>query len=355
MSSSLKTPQKFRILKFLLLVSFSLVFVAVVCFLTLEEKINQPLNVSKAELITINSGASISQLANILLQKKWLKNKFWFRNYPRIHTQLAKVKAGTYQITVGTTAKQLLEQLVLGKEHQFSLTFVEGTTFKQWLSLLKQQPYINNSLSGKSIAEISKLLHIEHTNPEGLFFPDTYAYTAGTTDLTILQHAHQQMVKQLASLWQDRARNLPFNSPYQALIMASIIEKETSKLDEQPLIASVFINRLAKKMRLQTDPTVIYGLGERYQGDITRQHLKEKTPYNTYRIKGLPPTPIAMPGKSALKASMHPKQSNYLYFVSKGNGYHVFSTSLKDHNKAVRRFLLQSSPPTKSSQSKGIK
>ena len=228
---------------------------------------------------------------------------------------------------------------MIGKEHQFEITFVEGTTFKQWLSLLAAKPYIKHNLANMSASQIAKLLNIKQTNPEGLFFPDTYAYTAGTDELTLLRRAYKKMHNLLENMWQNRATDLPFNDPYQALIIASIIEKETSKVEEQPQIAAVFINRLSKKMRLQTDPTVIYGLGDSYNGDITRKHLKEKTPYNTYRIKGLPPTPIAMPGISALRASMHPAQSDYLYFVSEGNGYHVFSTTLKAHNEAVNRFL----------------
>lgn len=316
----------------------------VTIFVTFEQKINTPLNLSKTELITVSAGTSVAKLSKqLVVNKQWLENRFWLRNYPRLHSKFADIKAGTYQIKLGTTAKQLLEKLMSGKEHQFEITFVEGTTFKQWLVLLQKQPHINHSLQNKTVSEVAHLLHIEYDNPEGLFFPDTYAYTAGEDEIIILQRAYQRMHQQLTQLWDERAVALPFDSPYQALIMASIIEKETSKVAEQPLIAAVFINRLAKNMRLQTDPTVIYGLGDRYQGDITRKHLKEKTAYNTYRIKGLPPTPIAMPGKSALHASMHPAQSNYLYFVSKGNGYHVFSTTLKAHNQAVKRFLLHSS------------
>jgi UPF0755 protein len=332
---SIKQRTKWGIFAFIIIALFGVILVVV-----FEQKLNTPLTLSKVELITIKNGTSIGKLSTQLVKKNWLDSRFWLRNYPKLHPEFANIKAGTYQIKVGTTVKQLLKQLILGKEYQFEITFVEGTTFKQWLALLQQQPYINHNLNAKSVSEIAHLLGIKHDNPEGLFFPDTYAYTAGENELTILQRAYQKMSQQLTLLWEKRAPELPLKSPYQALIMASIIEKETSKVVEQPLIASVFINRLAKNMRLQTDPTVIYGLGERYHGDITRKHLKEKTAYNTYRIKGLPPTPIAMPGKSALQASMHPAKSNYLYFVSKGNGYHVFSARLKAHNQAVKRFLL---------------
>lgn len=325
--------------KFFLFIILMLILLAMVVFAIFEQKINQPLFINKTQLLTVKQGITVSKLSRKLKGKHWLDTHFWLRNYPRLFPQYAVIKAGSYQIIQGTTLKQLLVQLVTGKEYQFEITFIEGTTFKQWLALLATKPYIKHNLAQKNVAEIAKSLNIKHANPEGLFFPDTYAYTAGTDELTLLRRAHKRMLSQLEQLWQNRALGLPFDDPYQVLIMASIIEKETSKVEEQPQIAAVFINRLAKKMRLQTDPTVIYGLGERYQGDIKRKHLKEKTAYNTYKIKGLPPTPIAMPGISALQASMHPAQSDYLYFVSQGNGYHVFSTSLKAHNQALKRFL----------------
>jgi len=253
---------------------------------------------------------------------------------------MSQIKTGTFKIAADITLKELLQLLVLGKEHQFTITFVEGSTFKQWLEQLAEQPQLTHQLSGKSIKQIAQLFDINQTNPEGWFFPDTYAFTKGTSDLTILMWAHIEMQKHLNILWQQRAESLPYKSQYQALIMASIIEKETSVVDEMTVISSVFVNRLRKKMRLQTDPTVIYGLGDRYQGDIKRVHLKEKTAYNTYRINGLPPTPIAMPGILALQAVLNPEATDFLYFVSMGNGKHIFTSNLKDHNAAVAKYQL---------------
>jgi UPF0755 protein len=319
-----------------------LLMLAIGIFLTLlNSQMNKTIPLTSDQLLTVEPGSSFQQVSQQLVNKGWLENTFWLKSYVRLFPHAANIKAGTYKIPAQITIKSLLKQLVEGKEHQFEITFIEGTTFKEWLSLLAKQANIEHQLSDKTIIEIAMLLGIKELNPEGWFFPDTYAYTAGTSDLTLLKRAYQKMQVTLEEVWQNRADNLPYKTPYQALIMASIIEKETSKIEEQPIIAAVFINRLRKNMRLQTDPTVIYGLGTRYQGDIKRVHLKEKNAYNTYQMKGLPPTPIAMPGISALMASVHPVSSNYLYFVSKGNGYHVFSSSLKAHNKAVRQYLLQ--------------
>jgi UPF0755 protein len=307
--------------------------------------INQTNQLTSSLILTINPGTSFNKFSQQLVEQGIVKHRFWVRNFVRIHQNYAKIRAGSYQINADMTLKELLVKVTKGKEHQFNITFVEGSTLKQWIEQLNKHPNINHSLSETLSASLYKniahQLSLPIENPEGLFFPDTYAFINQTKDIDILRRAYDKMQLELNQAWAERAVNLPYNTPYQALIMASIIEKESGQFAEHRLISSVFVNRLEKGMRLQTDPTVIYGLGERYQGNITRAHLREKTVYNTYRINGLPPTPIAMAGKSALTAALQPANTDYYYFVSNGQGKHVFSRNLADHNKAVVKYQLK--------------
>ena len=326
-------------LSLLLLVTL-MVALGIIGWQQMLKAMNTPLNIEKAQLVTISSGETMHRFSKSLVEEKLIANRFWLRNYARINPERVALKTGTYQVTPNDTLMSLIDKISQGKEFQAHITFIEGTTLKEWLLQLQNNPMVARSDASIKLEVLVEQLGLKTEQPEGWFFPDTYAFTVGTKDVELLKRAHDRMSATLDTQWQQRAPNLPYQTPYQALIMASIIEKETGLVSEQPRIASVFVNRLRKKMRLQTDPTVIYGLGERYKGDITRAHLREKTAYNTYRINGLPPTPIAMPGLSAIKAALNPEQSDYLYFVSKGNGSHQFSKTLTEHNQAVRKYQL---------------
>jgi UPF0755 protein len=256
-----------------------------------------------------------------------------------VEPQLSEFKAGTYRFTPGMTVREMLKLLASGKEAQFSARFIEGSRLRDWLTVLQQSKYLKHTLAGKSETEIAVALGLpEGTNPEGRLYPDTYLYTAGMSDIALLKRAHLRMTKALEDAWQGRDTSLPYKTPEELLTMASIIEKETAVPEERTKVASVFINRLRIGMRLQTDPTVIYGMGDSYNGDITRKDLETPTAYNTYVINGLPPTPIAMPGKASLAAAANPAKTPYLYFVADGKGGHQFTTNLASHNQAVRAY-----------------
>ena len=331
---------KLLIRKTLLIGLAVFVLFTITFFILLEKQMQQSLPVKQVQLLTVNKGSSVSSFAKKLVKQGWIENRFWLRAYARLYPNKVRIKAGTYQVPMNSSLQSLLALLAKGKEHQFQLTFVEGSNFKQWLAQLYKQPQLIHSLNSLTIGQISKKLGIKQSNPEGWFYPETYAFTAGTTDIELLIRARDKMSVELNLAWENRTDPLPYDDKYQALIMASIIEKESGKNAEHDIISSVFVNRLNIKMRLQTDPTIIYGLGDRYKGDIKRKHKREKTAYNTYRINGLPPTPIAMPGKSAIHAALNPLATDYFYFVSNGNGQHIFSTNLKDHNKAVVKYQL---------------
>ncbi|EKO3429710.1 endolytic transglycosylase MltG [Vibrio fluvialis] len=303
--------------------------------------LSQPLDIQSEQLVTIPSGTSLNGALSLMTKHGWIDSQFAEKLVRRFHPELTQIKAGTYQLMPDMKLAQALKLLVSGKEHQFAITFVEGSRFSEWMAILEQNEQLKHTLTESSEADIAKQLGIEQSKLEGLFLAETYHFTKGVSDLDILKRAHRKLEGILNSTWETRQENLPLTSPYQALILASIIEKETAVESERERIASVFVNRLNKRMRLQTDPTVIYGMGDNYDGNIRRKDLRAPTPYNTYVINGLPPTPIAMPGEASIRAALNPEQSAYLYFVASGNGGHVFSKNLTEHNRAVRAYLKQ--------------
>jgi UPF0755 protein len=257
----------------------------------------------------------------------------------RLSGKAQRIQAGTYRLDKPVTALEIIDKLARGDVVFVETLFVEGTTLRQWLAQLAANPRVKQTLAGKPEAELRAALG-EDQPLEGWLFPDTYRFAPGTADLEILKRAHSIMKKRVADAWAAREPSIALKSPYEALILASIVEKETGLASERPLIASVFINRLKRGMRLQTDPTVIYGMGERFDGNIRKKDLTADTPWNTYTRDGLPPTPIAMPGVASLRAATHPAQSDYLYFVARGDGSHEFTRSLEEHNRAVAKYQL---------------
>lgn len=291
--------------------------------------------------VTVKSGTNFSHLVNDLYDRELISNKKYFYWYARSEELAQKIKAGKYSFQDEITPADLLNKIVAGQVEQFSFTVIEGWTFRQMLSALHQHEHIEKQLAGLDDSEIMAALSLPDEHPEGQFMPDTYLFPDKTTDKEFLKRAWQSNHDYLNKQWETRDEDLPLKSPYEALILASIIEKETGVAHERPAIAGVFVRRLKKGMRLQTDPTVIYGMGEQFDGNIRRKDLKQDTPYNTYTRYGLPPTPIALPGKAAIDAALHPADGNSFYFVAKGDGSHQFSATLEEHNRAVRRYQLR--------------
>ncbi|MWN32668.1 MULTISPECIES: endolytic transglycosylase MltG [unclassified Gilliamella] len=287
------------------------------------------------QMFVLKKGTSMHQLVEQVKESQLLERAYLLPYLCKLNPSLRSIKAGTYQLHPHMTVEEFLQLLVSGKESNFSIQFVEGKRAKDWLTVIQNTPYIQQTLIGKTDEEIAKLLGIEGSI-EGWLSPDTYLYTADTLDINILKRAHMTMKSNLQKIWDNRDSNLPYQSPYELLIIASIIEKETGINSERANVASVFVNRLKSKMKLQTDPTIIYGLGDNYKGTIRRVDLTDtQNPYNTYVIEGLPPTPIAMPSLASLEAAAHPAKTNYLFFVANGTGGHTFSTTYSNHQQAV--------------------
>ncbi|MFL0808911.1 MAG: endolytic transglycosylase MltG [Agarilytica sp.] len=300
---------------------------------------------------TIEKGSSLHAVAKDLSDKGHIKwPKLWV--YFARGVDLTDIKAGEYAMDAQISPVAILEKFNKGEVKHYSITFVEGSTFVDIIRQLHQNEKLTKRLDKNNIVAQLKKYGINVAHPEGWIFPDTYQFVAGDTDVDVLRRAYEKMKFVLSKEWISRDDNLPYKDAYEALIMASIVEKETGVAYERPEIAGVFVRRLQKGMRLQTDPTVIYGMGENYKGNIRRKDLKEPTPYNTYVIKGLPPTPIANPGQEAIYAALHPKQGESLFFVAKGDGTHYFSVTNEEHNRAVRKYQkkrkenYRSAPPT---------
>lgn len=323
-------------LKVILSVLFLALFSSVIGYQQLQATIKTPLKVANNTQFEVKKGTGFNQLCRQWQQQQWVKDCWRFQILAKLDPTLTDLKTGLYELSSDSVINNI-KKINQGQQVSFSFTIIEGQSLREVLNTLSTASHLQNDLN---LEQLSEQIIGKQTHLEGWLFPDTYHYHSNDTASSLLKRAAQKMQQTLADTWQQRASDLPYNTAYEALIMASIIEKETGLASERPLIASVFANRLNTNMRLQTDPTVIYGLGEEFDGDIKRKDLINYTPYNTYRINGLPPTPIAMPSKEAILAAINPPQSEYFYFVAKGDGSHQFSTTLKQHNAAVRKYIL---------------
>nr|WP_189656259.1 MULTISPECIES: endolytic transglycosylase MltG [Pseudomonas] len=307
----------------------------------IHSALQQPLNITQEELLDVPNGTTPTGTLKRLEADGLIKDAFWLRVYWRFNLAGQPLHSGEYRMVPGMTMEGLIGVWKRGEVVQYSVTLVEGWNFRQVRAALAKDEKLQQTLANLSDSEVMDRLGHSGVFPEGRFFPDTYRFVRGTSDVDLLKKAYDRLEDVLAKEWAQRAADVPYTMPYQALIMASLVEKETGVPQERGQIAGVFVRRMRLGMLLQTDPTVIYGLGERYTGKLTRAHLKEENPYNTYLIPGLPPTPIAMVGREAIHAALNPAPGNSLYFVARGDGSHVFSDDLESHNNAVREFQLK--------------
>ena len=308
----------------------------------IDRMLSRPLSVPDGGILyEIAPGSSLTTVADELWQRGVLQRPRLFRWYGQLTGSAGSIHAGEYRIDAGTTPRELLDKFVTGEVRLYSFTVVEGWTYRELVQALGRHPAVERSLTVEDSPRLLETLSASTTHPEGLFLPETYRFPRGTKDVDILRQSFELMQETLAAEWAGREPGVPLDSPYEALILASIIEKETARADERSRISGVFVRRLQKGMRLQTDPTVIYGLGESFDGNLTRRHLNTDTPYNTYTRAGLPPTPIALPGAAAINAALHPAPGAELYFVATGlgDGSHRFSETKAEHDAAVKEYL----------------
>ncbi len=300
-----------------------------------------PLNLTpEAQEISIKPNSGLKSIANQLVAQQVIPSALPFVILGKLLNKEPFLQAGDYTLNKNVSPYQLMQSLNHGKAMQGSITFIEGKTFKQMREKLLKNDAVKSTIEDLSDTEVMHVVGKGEKHAEGLFFPDTFYFDRNTADIVLLKRSYENMQSKLSTAWANRAPGLPYKDSYEALIMASIIEKETGKASERPMIAGVFLNRLKIGMRLQTDPSVIYGMGDKYDGNIRKKDLETDTVYNTYTRGGLPPTPIAMPGLASIEAALHPEKTKALYFVGKGDGSHEFTNSLVEHNRAVAKYQL---------------
>lgn len=326
------------LLRLLFIVTLAIILLVGWLYLHIHSKITLPYVPYE---LSIRPGSSLKHVAQKLAQDDVLITKWSLIVLARYLNRDAEIKAGDYQLTENITQIALLEYLTKGDAKHNEITFIEGWTFSQLRKILNEHPAIVNTTANLNDQELLQLIGAEETATEGLFFPDTYYFIKGDSDIDILRRAYHAMRNHLQANWALRTESLPLATPYEALILASIIEKETAIESDRALIAGVFVNRLRKGMRLQTDPTIIYGLGEQFDGNLRKKDLLADQAYNTYTRAGLPPTPIALPSLASIRAALNPAKTDALYFVAKGNGESEFSNNLTDHNEAVSKYQKQ--------------
>ena len=323
----------------LLIVLVLVIVTAAAAYVLLDESFHAPGAAPSAVQLKVSPGESTRAVFGRLAGLGALAHPREVELYLRLHQRIPRIEIGTYEVPAHASPADIVRMFEQGRVMLDQLTVVEGATFADFRRQLDAQTDIAHTLRGKSDGEVMAALGRPGENPEGRFFPDTYRFAPGTSDLTILSMAYERMAALLARVWEQRSDGLPFDTPYQALTLASVVEKETGVADERSLIAGVFVNRLRRGMRLQSDPTVIYGLGSQYDGKIHARDLATDTPYNSYTRSGLPPTPISLPGLEALLAAAHPDQTDDLYFVATGQGGHHFSKTLAQHDAELRAYL----------------
>jgi UPF0755 protein len=327
-----------------------LVALAIVVGRDVQRQLSEPLDIPGGYLVDVPKGASLGGLLRDWERQGLLRSarqRLYLAAYARISGQAGSIKAGEYEFGPGMRPIDLTALLVSGRAVLHELRLIEGWRFEEALRAVRQHAAIAPTLPQADAAALMAALGRPELHAEGRFYPDTYRFPRGTTDLAFLRRAFETMESALAEEWAARAENLPYTAPDEALIMASIVERETSVVDERAAIAGVFVRRLEKGMRLQTDPTVIYGLGAAFDGNLRKADLLTDTPYNTYTRRGLPPTPICLPGRAAIRAALHPAPGKTLYFVARGDGSHQFSETIAEHDAAVRKYQMRRRPPTK--------